>query len=305
MIDLTVDLQTLSFAIFTRKAPAFSIALDGYVSGGPKFDSKGPYLSLNHHENVNRLATRSTCAQVLISIRQGLFTRFRDKGECTAHVYVNDCDEDVCTSWFLLKYNYLAESVLNPILNRLVAMEDALDCTAGAYPFPKDLPALRELAWVFEPYRQFRAGGQLDKRDPDSYRSVICDVEHRILQHITGKGKEVALDTRYERIGGGKNWAMVKEIGAQARTGMFSEGIKTFVSVRERPDGRYVYTIGKMSPFNSLDLVALTEQLDNIEDDEDCNDFWGGGDMIMGSPRKRGSKVTPEEMTQIMDDLVG
>lgn len=305
MIDLIVDLKTVDWESFCASSPAFSMALDGYVRGGPRFDPVGPRITLNHHEEVDRLATRSTCAQVLMSIRQGLFSRFRrDDGIGIANVYVNDCDEDVCTSWFLLRFNYMAEGAMNPIINRLVAMEDALDCTAGAYPFPKDLPALREMAWVYEPYRQFRSGGQLDKRDPSSYKSVICDVEHRILQHVIGRGKEVPLDTRYERIGGGSGWTMVKELGAQARTGMFSDGIRTFVSVRERPDGRYVYTIGKMSPFNSLDLVALTEKLDEIDNDDE-GDYWGGGNTIMGSPRKRGSKITPEEMTKIINEAMG
>lgn len=309
MIDLTVDLQTLSFDGFLRTAPPFSIALDGYVYGGPKFHPKGPHASFNHHEEVDRLATRSTCAQVLMSLRQGLFARFRQDGAPTAHVYVNDCDEDVCLAWTLLKHHYLAEGSINPILNRLVAMEDALDCTAGAYPFPKDLPALREMAWVFEPYRQFRAGGMIDKRDPAAYRSVISDVEHRILQHIAGRGHEVALDTRYEVVGGGSGWSMVRELGPQARTGMFSDGIRTFVAVRDRGNDRYTYTIGKMSPFNSLDLVALTEKLNDVEGGDgeyfdDDSDLWGGGNMVMGSPRMYGSKITPEHLTQIMNEAV-
>lgn len=309
MIDLIIDLQTVSFDAFVQKAAPFSIALDGYVYGGPRFHAKGPHASFNHHEEVDRLATRSTCAQVLMSLRQGLFTRFRKDGNPTALVHVNDCDEDVCLAWTLLKHHYLAEGSINPILNRLVAMEDALDCTAGAYPFPKDLPALREMAWVFEPYRQFRSGGMLDKRDPSSYRSVISDVEHRILQHIAGRGHEVPLDTRYEVVGGGTGWSMVREKGAQARTGMFSDGIRTFVAVRDRGDNRYTYTIGKMSPFNSLDLVALTERLNDMEGGggeyfEDEADYWGGGNMIIGSPRMYGSKLTLDQITQVMNEAL-
>lgn len=53
----------------------FSIALDGYVNVGPRFDHEGPRVNFNHHEEVDRLATRATCGQVLMAIRQGLFTR--------------------------------------------------------------------------------------------------------------------------------------------------------------------------------------------------------------------------------------
>ncbi len=98
MIDLHVDLQTLTMSQFVEQTQPFSVALDGYVRGGPQYDLKGPRVSFNHHEDVDRLATRSTCAQVLMSLRQGLFGRFRDAQGPQAHVWVNDCDEDVCTS---------------------------------------------------------------------------------------------------------------------------------------------------------------------------------------------------------------
>jgi hypothetical protein len=302
MIQLNVDLKTLTWGEFRRQAPQYSIALDGYVRGGPRFEAKTRRANFNHHEDVDRLATRSTCAQVLMAIRQGLFKCFRNDGGPIADVYVNDCDEDVCTAWTLLKHHHLAENAINPLVNRLVAMEDALDCTAGAYPFPKDLPVLRELAWVFEPYRNFRLSGQLDKKDPTAYRGIIVDVEHRILRHLTGNGDELPLDTRYERIGGGPGWAMVKEIGAQARTGMFSDGIQTFVSVRERTDGHYVYVIGKMAPFLPLDLGMLCARLNKIE--STVYDLWGGGDTIIGSPRNRGSNIPMNEMTEVMNELL-
>ena len=79
---------------FRAKTPKFSIALDGFVSTGPRFDGSGPWLNLNHHEDVDRLATRATCGQVLMALRQGLFTCFRDASGPRATVWVNDCDED-------------------------------------------------------------------------------------------------------------------------------------------------------------------------------------------------------------------
>ena len=291
-----------SWDYFRNTYLKYGIALDGFVHEGPAFDPKKVMVNFNHHELVDRLATRATCAQVLLSIRQGMFSRFRDKGP-EANVYVNDCDEDVCTSWFLINNHHLVEGTMNPMINRLVAMEDALDATAGAYPFPADLPALKELAWVFEPYRQFRSNGGLDKRDSLNYASVITDVENRILQHVTGRGKSVDhLDHRYDLIGGGNGWAMVKEIGPYARTAMFADGIKAYVSVRERPDGRYTYTIGKLSPFIPFDLLRITDVL-NQSDDVTDNDKWGGGNNIMGSPRSRGSKMKPDDISYVIKSL--
>lgn len=290
---------------FVAGAPPFSIALDGYVADGPRLDTRGPHACFNHHENVSRLETRATCAQVLMSIRQGLFECFREEGAVRASVFVNDCDEDVCLSWFLLKHGWLAEHVMNPAINKLVGMEDVLDATAGAYPFPVDLPALRELAWVFEPYRRLRLSGELDKKDRASYEAVVTDVEGRIMRHLTHQGGEIQIDTRYDRIGGGRGWAMIRELGAQARTGAFADGIKAYVAVRERPDGRHVYTVGRMSLF--IDFFRVPEIISALNEAEGTTgkaDRWGGGDTIGGSPRVAGSALDPAQVAVVVNDVV-
>ena len=289
----------LSWREFCHKTPRFSIALDGYVNDGPRFDQTNIHINFNHHENVSRLETRATCAQVLLAIRQGLFERFRVDGHPQAQVYVNDCDEDVCISWFLLNNKHVAEQMINPLLNKLVAMEDFLDATAGAYPLPKDLPALQELAWVFEPYRRFRLSGGLDRKHSDDFSGVITDIENRIMRYIVGRSEKIILDTRYEKIGGGKNWTMIKEIGAQARTGAFADGIKAYVAVRERPDGRWVYTIGRMSILIPFNVPKILEALNKAEACK--NDRWGGGDIIGGSPRVNGSALNPDKVVEIIN----
>lgn len=289
-----------------RNAPAFSIALDGYVRGKPWVDTKSPRANFNHHEGVDRLSTRSTCGQVLMAIRMGLFGRFRDQDGPRASVYVNDCDEDVCTSWALLSRPDLCQHTTNPLLNRLVGIEDLLDTTSGMYPIHKDAPILREAAWVFEPYRQFRLGGGLNKRDARAFRSTITDVTDRIHRYLTGRGESVPVDTRYERIGGGTGWTAVRELGAQARIGMLSDGIRVFVSVRERGNGRYDYVIGRASPFDPLDLNFLCAELEaeerlTLETNENTGDSWGGGDSTKGSPRVLGSVLVPEVVFRIVE----
>jgi len=312
-LHVVTDASPTGFDKFVETHQPYAVALDGYVRGGPKLmvTSAGPYANMNHHEDVDRLATRATCAQVMMAIRQGMFNLFRDASGPRLDAYVNDCDEDVCTSWFLLKHHCLVTSTMNPMLNRLVSMEDALDSTAGAYPFPADLPMLGELNWVFEPYREFRASGGLSLRKPLQFANVIELVEHRIMRHITGAGKSVPLDTRYERIGGDSRWAMVRELGANARTGMFSNGVSAYVAVRERGDGRYTYTVGKMSPFVPFDVGLILDRLNDAECDKKLasgvdpikgSDFWGGGDSVGGSPRVGGSCLTPEEVQTVVND---
>jgi len=285
---------------FCGSTPPFSIALDGYVAAGPRYDHVAPRANFNHHEEVDRLATRSTCAQVMMAIRQGLFRRFRNGTAPCLEAYVNDCDEDVCTSWYLLEQHCMVEHTMNPLLNRLVSMEDALDTTAGAYPFPIDLPVLRELAWIYDPYRRFRHRGGLAGRDPREFEEVIRQVADRIGLHVAGRGRTVDLEVDFDVIGGGPGWTMVRERGFHARLGMFARGIQTFASVRQRADGRWDHVVGRPSPYTGPDLRALARRLNRI--DSRPGDEWGGGDAFCCSPRGSGSGLSPQELQQNMNE---
>ncbi|MBI4121867.1 MAG: hypothetical protein HY461_00895 [Parcubacteria group bacterium] len=304
-VVLRMEPQTppMTWVEFCERSDPYSIGLDGYVAEGPKFDPGGPRANFNHHEGVSRLETRATCAQVLMATRQGLFDSFRDESGPRVVACANDCDEDVCTTWFLLNHGSLATHAVHPLLNRLVAIEDALDATAGAYPFPKDLEVLQEMAWVYEPYRRFRLSGELDRKDPAAYVSVVTDVGNRIMAHITGHGSAIPLDVRYDRIGGGQGWAMINEIGAQGRTGAFSDGIRAYLSVRERPNGGFTYTLGRMSPFVHFNVPKILARLNEAEGS--TSDRWGGGDTIGGSPRVGGSKLSPDEVARIIEEISG
>jgi hypothetical protein len=277
----------------------YGIALDGYVAAGPRFDPAGPHLNLDHHADVDRLATRATCAQALLAIRQGLFECFRDGCGPRAQVCVNDCDEDICTTWFLLTHADLAAPGKAPRLDKLVSLVDVLDTTAGAYPLPADLSSLKELAWVFAPYLSFRRSGELDRREPDGHRGVVAEVSSRIERHLSDRGGTFPLDGRYERRGGGPGWTLIREIGAQARLGAIADGIRAYVAVRERPDGRWAYVVGRMSPFAPFDVPSILHSLNEAEGPG--RDAWGGSNLVGGSPRVRGSTLPPDEVERIIN----
>lgn len=302
MIDLHVQpaVPPMSWEDFTSTKPGFSIALDGYVAGAPRFAGVGPYANFNHHEGVDRLATRSTCAQVHLAIRQGLFSCFRDTCGAKANVYANDCDQDVCLSWYLLKNHYRAEPTMNALLNRLVAIEDMLDATAGAYPFPEDMPLLQEVAWIFRPYTQARAAGWLDSRDPREFEIVIDNVCDHIDRHMLGQGHRTLLDTRYKVLIEGDGYTVVEEIGAHARTGMFAHGVKAFVSCRKRADGNWNHVLGRMSQFIPFFVPSFVEALNEAEGLTEKADRWGGGDTIIGSARIAGSKLDPHGVNEVV-----
>ncbi|MDO8599401.1 MAG: hypothetical protein Q7S02_04790 [bacterium] len=292
----------MSWEEFRLATGPFAIAIDGYVDDGPQQDygPTGPRQNFDHHKAVYRPATRATCAQVLVEVRVGLFERFRDADGPRADVYRNDCDEDVCTSSVILKHSHLARPTINPLLNRLVGLVDKLDTFAGGYPFDKDLLALRELAWIFDPYRRFRFAGGIDRRVATEFDGVIDDVERRILAYLAGRGEQLPLDLRYEVTRHGDGWVMVREIGAQARTAMLADGIRTFLSVRERPDGARTVTIGKFSPHTPGDLAAVCTNC-NAAEGRTSGDVWGGGTTVIGSPRVSGTRLDDQTLAEIMD----
>lgn len=309
MINLVVkpDISPISWRNFLVETEPNAVALDGYVADGPRYShlKRGVYVNFNHHENVDRLATRATCAQVLLALRQRLLEPFRtESGEVNMNVYVNDCDQDVCLSWYLLNNAHIVSGTMNPLINRLVYVEDMLDATAGAYPFPKDLPLLEEIAWIFEPYTLFRLSGGLDMRNGNGYRSIITDVEQRIKQHVTGSGGSCKLDMSYEIIEQGQGWVAVTEKGAQAKTGMFADGHQTYLSVRERSDGNCVYVIGRMSQFVPTPLDKICEKLNELEGRNNSDDRWGGSNTIIGSPRVSGSSLKRKDVLDVITSYI-
>ncbi len=283
---------------FIATAPPYSIALDGRVNGGPRFDARGPWATFDHHSGVDRLATRATCAQVHMAIRQGLFQCFRDSDGPRANIYVNDCDQDVCLAVYLLRHHHSAGPTMNALLNRLVGLEDMLDTTAGAYPLPVDLPVLGEVAWMFDPYTSFRLSGGLRSRDASAFSNVVELVEHRIDQYLMGHGGKLPLDTRYTRLRTFPTWSLVEEVGAQSRTGMFADGIRAFISVRDRGNGTWDYVVGRMSLFIPFDVLAILEAINVAECVTDA-DRAGGNDIIGGTARIRGCKLSPDQVTHI------
>lgn len=300
LVVINPDTAQLSWNEFLKISPPYSIALDGYVAEAPRFDPSGPRANFNHHEGVDRLATRATCAQILIAIRQGLFETFRENSEPKAIAYVNDCDEDVCCSCFLLKNHRLAENALNPALNKLISVADLLDTTAGSYRLPAELEIIQSLAWIFEPYRRARKSGELERRDASTFSNVITDVENRIFSFLCGKGESIPLDTRYKKIGGGAGWAMISEIGVHGRTGAFIDGIRAYVIARQRQDSRWSYTIGRQSQFIPFDVPRLITKLTEAE--ELPAFAWGGGNTIGGSSRSAGSRLLPQEVEKIINE---
>lgn len=298
----------LTWLQFVERSPGYSVAIDGYVAEGPndvQFGPGGPRQNFNHHEGVNRTATLATCEQALRNIRLGFFKTFRDGGGRRVNIYANDCDEDVCATVFCLTRSHLVEGVINPAINRYISVTGLMDATGGSYPMPPDLPYLEEHTWTLEPYLRFRAkGGLKDRSDVRGFTIVIEEVCHRITEHILGRGERIPLETDYEILHRGSGWCLVHEIGTRARLRMFSEGIHAFVSITDDGDGRLRATVGRFSGYIPFDVPRILAAYNAAEGLGPNDSRAGGSDLIGGTSRENGTKLSIAELIRITEETV-
>ncbi len=297
----------ISWEEFLIHAPPNSIALDGYVTGPPRVVLNPTYINLNHHEGVDRLATRATCSQVLIYLKQDMAESLRIRGIPKFQIFINDPDQDTSLAvWLLVNHDRFRGERSEPLVNKLVAIEDLLDVTAGAYPLDPGSGAMQEIAWVFEPYTSAKVAGRIPTMAGAEMANVVSAVGKRIDRYTLGRAERLPLDMRYETLGGGRGWKLIREVGAHARTGLLADGIKAFVSLISENGGKYQYSIGMMSQFIPFPLERLFISLNRAEGLSDSpGNRWGGSNIIGGSPRLTASRLAPGEIEQIINAEVG
>lgn len=222
-----------------------------------------------------------------------------------ANVYVNDCDQDVCLSIWLLRNAHLVSGInLDMDIARLIIGEDLLDASAGVYPIDPNRPLARKMAWVFDLYDEARVGGDLYSMNTVQMQDVIEATCERLTLLSEGNAQEKELLGEYDIVGGSGEWKIVRENGTHARTKLFADGIRAFVAVRERSDSTYNYSVGRMSPFIQFPLCKIFHALNEAEDCNNSHDCWGGSDTIGGSPRKTGSRLAPSEIERIINGIL-
>ena len=306
MIDLITEPGiVLSWDEFTRTKPPYSIALDGYVDSVSELDFNGPYLNLDHHSGVRRLITRSTCSQVYLAIALGLFELFQRDGRPHANIYVNDCDQDVCLCYWLLRNPDKVHGLrAQDNIARLIIIEDFMDATAGSFPIDITSDIIQQSFWIFEPYTIARNNAEATKYSSSQMTELIMRVYERINLFAVGKAQKIEVDTRYKIVGGGKGWMLAKEIGPYARVQLYQEGVQALITFRENQDGTYTYSIGKISGFINFPIPALYNVLNQAENQNDTSNQWGGSTIIGGSPRRSSSRLKPEELEKIVNNYL-
>lgn len=276
---------TCTFDAFLAVLPP-AVAVDGAVAGPSRW-SPTRHVNINHHEGVDRLSSKATCEQALLLLGLGMWPWLVAGDRSVVDVFVNDADADVATTvWELRNRDRVGE----PAVQRLVAVEGAVDTAGGIWPDHVGETMRAEVAWVFAPYDDARER-LLPTADADTLEAIIDEIGGRITAYADGRGGRTTPASDFEVIARQGDVAAVIEHGPMARTALRRAGVSVFVSVREA-GGRKIVTIGALTPFVALDLRCVYERLNQLEG---CGptDRWGGSDTtIGGSPRMAGTALS-------------
>ena len=297
--------ESVSWDEFVKATPVGSIALDGYVRGPPNYDESTMHLNFDHHSDVTREATMSTCKQVLFALKGNMMRYVSQKLKGNpVNVFINDTDQDTALAVWLLENSKLFEGTQGiPHINRLVELTDRLDITGGAFPMNLRDELVEQHNWIFEPYTNLRVSGALANADASVMRDNIESVLGRINAFMMNQGGRKPLDTRHEILYESPfGFKIVNEIGGnEARYHLFSQGMDSFLSlVSTRADGKKVWTVGRRSryvPFPVRELYAVYNKAEGLTSE----DGWNGSDIIGGSSRKNGSHLDWEPLARITE----
>jgi hypothetical protein len=285
---------------FCATTPAHSVALDWYVKHAPIVNIQTKHFNFDHHTWVDRLATRSTMGQVYFAIKQWLF-------DCLSYaegtIYVNDADQDVClSSWLLTYQNELKDWVVDKKIKQLIELQDPLDVTWWMYRVNPNSALVQTSAWIFEPYVKARISGVLNSMDADQMDYLIRTIWKRLFVYVENSAEQVALDTRYSVLGWGKWRSMIEETWYDARMQLMFDWISAFVSAKQLEHDTWQYSIWKISPFINFPITKLYSVLTQAEWIPDINEWWGWSDLIGWSSRKLNSVLSPEEVEKIINN---
>ena len=170
---------------------------------------------------------------------------------------------------------------------------------------------VRQQNWVFEDYNEFRKSGALAKANSEEMKSNLEKTIFRINELMNGRAKEKDFDTRHEIFYKSHNgYWVVNEIGGnEARCYLFSKGMNAYISlVATRPDGRFVYTIGRRSGYiKYFDVNGLVDSF-NKEEGLTRENGWGCPSWttsnVGGSSRKLGSGVKWQRLAELTDRIL-
>jgi membrane protease YdiL (CAAX protease family) len=297
---------SVSAAAMNKSAPG-TIYLDGVAQHGPLLDNARQIYNFDHHEGCVRAFTLSTCEQVLIMLKKGFDLRTREW-----RVIANDPDLDtVLAIWLLLNHIRISEqeSIRQHILLPLIRLEGAIDALGLEL---KELTGLSP-AQINQSQRiidHLRRQELRIKKDAlwgeeTDFFEYTADMLHNIDQIMYKPEKlgELLGIEELARVNLPDNRVAVvvqSDMGIYEIEPLLKKIYGTSIGLAILRRTETAYTVRQIDPFLDGSLENVYEKLNFMDPAVKCRtqDKWGGSSDIGGSPRDRGTQLTPEEIAE-------
>lgn len=283
------------------------VLLDGAGRFAPLIDADAQVYNLDHHQGCVRAFTLATCEQALVLIVKGVEL---DKGDWS--IFANEPDLDtVLAIWLVLNHRRMsrlsddAKSTLFPLLR----LEGAIDAHGTAFAEycgigePAFADAQRRLDELVRLDRNLRA-------TPDLPVIERCAELLRLTDEIVFTPDELETYRPIEEVYG--HVALGRErvaVACRDGSGIYEVesrlrdvwGTRLGVVVLENAPRRY--TLRVPGVIGALNLGAAYAVLNWVDPavERSSGELWGGADEIGGSPRERGSDLSPADVLQVIE----
>lgn len=310
-VRISRDLSIAASA--ARKAAPGTIFLDGVARCEPFMDHEKQVFNLDHHEGCVRAFTLATCEQALVLSLKGLDLREREW-----NILANEPDLDtVLAIWILLNHRRLQsrEFRLRQRLLTLVRLEGAIDALGLELKEFSGLPPdllqvmLRLIDHLRREEIRLKNEGLWDSTDFSAYTAnLLHQIDRLMLRPSDFSGfqeiKELArADINGKRIA----------VAVEADKGIYEIEplLKDIYGDRLGwvilKKGPQTYTLRQMDIFMPVTLDQVYDRLNFIDAAvkyRDRQSNWGGSKEIGGSPREKGTRLTPAEIVNACRDAV-
>ncbi len=296
-----------------RKAPPGTIYLDGVAQTEPFLDHEKKVYNLDHHEGCVRAFTLATCEQALIMCVKGLDLRDRKW-----KIFANEPDLDTILSiWIILNHQRInnREAIHRRSLFALVRLEGIIDALGLELRELSGLPAdlLQKLMRVIDRLRteelELKKAGEWTQTD---FLEYTVRVLRKLDQFLIKLGelddfKGIEELARIELTNNRIAVVVASDLGIYELephlTKLYGNRLG-WVALRR---GDNDYTLRQMDLFMPVNLEDVYQRLnfmDPMVKGRMNLSRWGGSGDIGGSPRDRGTGLSPGEIVSTCRDVI-
>ena len=289
-----------------RKLGERVILLDGAGRFGPLIDPTKQLYNLDHHEGCVRAFTLATCEQALVVVLKGLEL---ERGDW--NIYANQPDLDCLLALWVILNHRRVRSLVGPsrdVLIPLLRLEGAIDANGSEFAAFSGIPetALRaaqeRLDGLFARESEARRLG--GDADPLGFaREMLAEID-RLVYRPEDFSEFPSVESVYGHAPIGndrvavvcRDPAGIYEVEKRLKQ-LWGERLGVIVLEREP----HHYTIRRTASLASIELDRAYAALNLLDPRVAPGELWGGSDDIGGSPRARGSGLTPRGVLEIVE----